>query len=65
MLSSASTAMIVTMAVFMAVSGLSVVLRLQLRRQRRISLKADDYFVVAAWVRLFFLFVLALLGLTS
>ncbi|KAH8689928.1 hypothetical protein BGW36DRAFT_432893 [Talaromyces proteolyticus] len=50
MLTSASTAMIVTMAVFMVVSGLSVALRLHLRRQRRISLEADDYLVVAAWV---------------
>jgi hypothetical protein len=42
--------MIVTMVVFMVVSGLSVVLRLFLRKQRRTSLKADDYLVVASWV---------------
>jgi hypothetical protein len=52
MLTSASTAMIVTMAVFMVISGFSVVLRLYLRRRKRVTLKADDYFVIAAWVSL-------------
>jgi hypothetical protein len=52
MLTSASKTMIVTMVVFMVVSGLSVVLRLYLRRQKRTALMADDYFVVAAWVSL-------------
>ncbi|KUJ11272.1 uncharacterized protein LY89DRAFT_786888 [Mollisia scopiformis] len=49
MLTTSSKTMVATMAVFMVVSGLSVVLRLFLRKQRKTSLKADDYFVIAAW----------------
>lgn len=52
MLTSASKAMIATMAIFMVLSGLSVVLRIHLRKQRKAALKADDYFVIAAWVSL-------------
>ena len=49
---SASRAMIATMISFIVASGMAVILRIYARKQKMLSLKADDHFVVAAWVSL-------------
>lgn len=53
MLTSMSRAIVLTNSVFLFVSGSSVVLRIYARKHQLSPLSADDYFVVAAWVRPF------------
>ena len=51
MTTSASRAMIVTSAIFMALACIAVVVRLNLRRKTKsVGFKADDWFIVVALV---------------
>ena len=51
MYSSASQAMIATNAILIVVAGISVILRIYVRKHQSLPLKKDDYFIVGAWVR--------------
>lgn len=51
MSSAMSRAVIVTNSVFTFVSGLSVILRIYTRKQQLPPLGADDFLVIASWVR--------------
>lgn len=51
MYSSASQAMIATNAILIVVAGISVILRLYVRKHQSLPLKKDDCYIVGAWVR--------------
>ena len=40
----------ITIAVFMLLAGISVILRLYIRKQKSLPLRADDRLIIAAWV---------------
>lgn len=44
--------MVATMVSLVVVSGMAVVLRVYARYAKKLTLKADDYLVIAAWVSL-------------